>query len=186
MTIPILHTERLLLRAPGSRDFPVYRSFYADSQASCFYGGPLSPDLAWRKLAYDLGHWALRGFGMWSVVERQTGVMIGGCGIVWAQGWPRHELTWWIARSYRRRGFAEEASKAAIAWAYDALGWEQVETHMDDENSPARALAHKLGGKVTGRQQFPDGLVRSVYSLPYPRETSLPGERRRARTSGKC
>lgn len=168
MYIQTLHTERLLLRAPVRLDFPVYRSFYADAEASYFYGGPQSPNLAWRKLAYDLGHWELRGYGMWSVVERDTGRMIGGCGIVWPEGWPRHELTWWIIRASRRRGYALEASQAAIAWAYDSLGWGQVETHMDDENSAARALAQRLGGSLTAREPFPDGLVRNVYSLPYP------------------
>lgn len=167
MLIPRLHSRRLLLRAPAAKDFPVYRSFYADAGASCFYGGPLPPDLAWRKLAYDVGHWALRGFGMWSVVEQATGGMIGSCGIVWAEGWPRHELTWWITPAFRRQGFALEASRAAIAWAYDSLGWRKVETHMNDENGAARSLAKKLGGTVTARERFPDGLVRSVYSLPY-------------------
>ena len=168
MLVPTLHTQRLLLRAPATADFPVYRHFYADAEASRFYGGPLSPELAWRKLAFDLGHWQLRGFGMWSVVEQETGAMIGGCGIVWPEGWPRHELTWWISRSARRRGYALEASQAAIVWAFHSLGWGQIETHMDDDNSAASALALKLGGKIIAREIFPDGLVRNIYSLPHP------------------
>ena len=39
---------------------------------------------------------------------------------------------------------------------------------MNDENAAARALAEKLGGTVTARERFPDGLVRRIYSLPYP------------------
>lgn len=165
MLIPELHTQRLLLRAPNGKDFLGYQSFYSNAEASRFYGGPLSPDLAWRKLAYDLGHWALRGFGMWSVVEKATDNMIGSCGVVWAEGWPRHELTWWIAPACRRQGYAFEASRAAIAWAHDSLGWLEVETHMNDENAPARALAQKLGGVETARIRFPDGLSRSIYSF---------------------
>lgn len=167
MPIPELHTQRLILRAPVPGDFSVYRRFYADAEASCYYGGPLPPNLAWRRLAYDLGHWALRNFGMWSVVEASTNCMIGGCGIVWPEGWPRHELTWWITPAFRRRGYAIEASQAAIAWAYDSLGWQEVETHMDDDNAAARALVERLGGTVIARERFPDGLVRSIYSLPY-------------------
>lgn len=170
MIIPTLHTKRLLLRAPTGADFPVYRRFYADARASSSYGGPLRSGLAWRKLAYDMGHWALRGFGMWSVVERGTGRMIGGCGIVWAEDWPRSELTWWIAPEARRQGYALEASQAAIEWGYTKSTLGQVETHMDDDNEPARALAQKLGGKIIAREMFPDGLVRSIYSLPYARD----------------
>lgn len=168
MNIPELQTDRLLLRAPHADDFMVYRNFYSDECASSAYGGPLSPELAWRKLAYDRGHWALRGFGMWSVVDRATKVMVGSCGIVWPEGWPRHELTWWILPASRRRRFAYESSRAAISWAYDFLGWREVETHMDDENMAARRLAKLLGGKFIRREQFPDGYFRSVYLLPPP------------------
>ncbi len=166
MAIPTLQTVRLTLRAPAAEDFPVYRDFYADAEGSAFYGGPMSAPSAWRKLAGDIGHWALRGFGMWSIVDRASGRMVGSCGLVWPDGWPRHELTWWILPDARRRGHALEASRAAIGWGYETLGWTQVETHMDDDNGPARALAEALGGNVIAREIFPDGLTRDVYGLP--------------------
>jgi len=156
MLIPTLHTERLTLRAPGPEDFAAYRDFYADAEASAFYGGPLTPALAWRKLAADIGHWSLRGFGMWALVDN-AGMTVGGCGIVWPEGWPRPELTWWIAAPARRRGHAFEASRAAIAWSYDVLGWARVETHMADSNRPAIRLAEKLGGTVIARDRFRTG-----------------------------
>lgn len=165
MDIPTLQTPRLILRSPIATDFEVYRAFYADAEASKFYGGPLAAPQAWRKLAYDVGHWSLRGFGMWSLVEKASGRMAGGCGIVWPEGWPRHELTWWIAPAARRKGYAEEASRAVIRWAQDTLGWEVVETHMDDGNEAARRLAEKLGGVFIARERFPDGLERNVYAM---------------------
>jgi hypothetical protein len=55
------------IRCELAGDFPVYRDFFADAQASRDYGGPLTADRAWRVLALDIGHWALRGFGRWSV-----------------------------------------------------------------------------------------------------------------------
>ena len=168
MHIPTLETERLTLRAPATEDFPLYRDFYADPEASAFYGGPLAPGAAWRKLAFDIGHWTLRGHGMWTLVERETGSPLGGCGIVWPEGWPRHELTWWIVPAARRRGYALEASRAALTWAYDRLGRDRLETHMNDDNAPARALAERLGGKVVDRLEFPDGVARDIYMLPRP------------------
>jgi [ribosomal protein S5]-alanine N-acetyltransferase len=171
MIIPALSTERLLLRGPTAEDFPAYRAFYADPRASAAYGGPMRAGLAWRKLAADIGHWPLRGFGLWSIVEKSSGETVGGCGIVWPEDWPRHELTWWILPSARRKGYALEASRAAIGWAIDALGWERVETHMNDNNRAARRLAEKLGGQVIARERFPDGIVRSVYELAISRAT---------------
>lgn len=165
MTIPTICSDRLIRRAPDLTDFELYRDFYADPEASGFYGGPLPAAQAWRKLAYDVGHWTLRGFGMWSLVEKASGTTIGGCGIVWPEGWPRHELTWWIGPPARRKGYAEEASRAVMRWAHDTLGWSQLETHIDDQNRAARRLAVKLGGVVLVRQMFPDGVERNVYVM---------------------
>lgn len=87
--IPDLETERLLLRAPQQQDFPVYEAFYADAEQSHFYGGPLSASDAWKQLAMEVGHWPLKGYGMWSLDTRSTGEMVGGCGFWWPSGWPR-------------------------------------------------------------------------------------------------
>jgi RimJ/RimL family protein N-acetyltransferase len=165
MQPPELLTDRLRLVAPGPADLDAYLTFYADTEASAMYGGPLPAAQAWRKLAYDIGHWQLRGYGMWSVRLRSTGEMVGGCGLVWPEGWPRSELTWWILPAQRRQGYALEASRAVIAFARGALRWGAVETHMNDENLAARSLALALGGREIARQLFPDGLTRSVYAL---------------------
>ena len=93
MHVPTVRTDRLILRAPNAGDFELYREFYADPEASAFYGGPLGSAQAWRKLAYDIGHWELRGFGIWLLVEQASGASIGGCGIVWPEGWPRHSAS---------------------------------------------------------------------------------------------
>jgi RimJ/RimL family protein N-acetyltransferase len=164
--IPTLETDRLILRAPVLADFPVYRDFFGDAVASYHYGGPLAPAQAWRVLAFDLGHWAVRGFGRWAIEERKTGTMIGGCGLWHPEGAARSELTWWIVPAARRHGYALEASRAVIQFGYHTLQWPLVETHMQDENEAARHLVEKLGGEVIAREPFPDGHVRNVYRLP--------------------
>ena len=105
---------------------------------------------------------------MWSLYEKSTGDMIGGCGLVWPEAYPRSELTWWIIPSARRKGFALEASKAATQFAYDVLRWDMVETHMNDDNHAARKLVLKLGGEIIVRTDFPDGIARTVYRIPRP------------------
>jgi len=163
-----VQTERLLLRQPQAEDFDTYAVFFRDAEASHFYNGPLSEDGAWRVLASDLGHWEMRGYGRWSIVDRNSGVMVGSCGLWWPGGYPRSELTWWILPSARRKGFALEASRAAIRFGYDTLAWDLVETHMNDENEAARGLVQKLGGKPIARETFPDGVKRDVFGLPHP------------------
>ena len=166
LKIPELETSRLVLRAPADSDFASYQKFFADAEASAFYGGPLNATQTWRVLAQDFGHWMLRGYGRWVIEAKQTGEMLGSCGLWWPEGLPRSELTWWLLPAARGKGFATEASQAAIAFGYDQLGWELVETHMNDDNLPARRLVERLGGEVLTREQFPDGVTRNVYRLP--------------------
>ena len=163
--IPRLETDRLLLRGPESGDFDLYRRFYADAEASHFYGGPLRADQAWKVLAQQIGHWQLRGYGLWILIERKGGEALGGCGLYWAEGWPRPELTWWLLREARGQGYATEASRAVMAYAKGRPGWPGVETHMDDNNEAARRLALRLGGRLIAREPFPDGRDRNVYRL---------------------
>ncbi|MEO0682083.1 MAG: GNAT family N-acetyltransferase [Pseudomonadota bacterium] len=161
---PRLQTERLSLRPPRAQDAGAYRDFYADGAASAFYGGPLPEHRAWMRLAADIGHWSLRGFGVFALVHR--GETVGGCGLHHPQGWPSHELTWWLAPGARGAGLAREASEAVLGWARDALGWTAVETHMKDDNLPARRLAERLGFALHRRETFPDGVARDVLRRP--------------------
>ncbi len=85
--IPVLTTERLILRAPEARDFDIFAAFYASPRAH-FVGGPLSRELAWRMLAMEIGHWRLKGFGRWILERRDTGATAGLVGPFQPEGWP--------------------------------------------------------------------------------------------------
>jgi RimJ/RimL family protein N-acetyltransferase len=166
--IPELLTDRLHLRAPKLNDFSPFAEFYGDAAASAFYGGPLTATGTWNKLCAEVGHWTLRGHGKWAVESQDTGAFVGICGLELAEGWPCPELTWWMLPTHRRKGFAQEASRAAIRFGYDTLGWAQVRTYTKDDNHAARALIAKLGGERTDRQVFPDGIARDIFVLPKP------------------
>ncbi|MEM6680035.1 MAG: GNAT family N-acetyltransferase, partial [Pseudomonadota bacterium] len=81
------------------------------------------------------------------------------------EGWPRHELTWWLLPEARGAGLAQEASVAIMSFAMNSLGWPSVETHIRDGNLPAHRLAARLGGEKIAREVFPDGHERDVYRL---------------------
>ena len=83
MVIPTINTERLTLRAFTAADFEAYAPIMADPEVTKFLGEghPLSRSDAWRQLAMILGHWTLRGFGLWAVEERATPPL---------NGFPRH------------------------------------------------------------------------------------------------
>lgn len=164
---PIIETKRLILRGPTQADLPAYAAFYAVSDVTVGgYRGNRSADEVAAILSRDITHWLAKDFGIFLLEEKSTGTILGGAGLAHPDDWPSHELTWWLMPDARGKGIASEASRAVIAWGYDVLGWPQVETHMRDENIPARNLALRLGGQVTRRDTFPDGVTRDVFVLP--------------------
>lgn len=165
--IPVLETERLRLRVPEAGDADAYAGFFADAAASAFYGGPLRRDQAYGILCRDIGHWALKGFGKFVITH--DGETLGGCGIVHPDGWPGHELTWWLLPQARGMGIAQEASHAVLDWARDHLRRDRIETHFRDDNIAARRLTESLGGRKQRRETFPDGIARDIYAIPTAR-----------------
>lgn len=167
VAIPRLETERFMLVPPGAQHAALYDRFYTDAEASAFYGGPVTQAQAWSRLAQDIGHWQLRGFGVWVVETKVKGEGVGTCGFWQGLDWPR-ELTWWLSPQARGSGVATEASLAAIAHAYRSFGWPDVQTYMDDSNEAARKLVMRLGGSIVDRIAFPDGKMRDLFRIPEP------------------
>ena len=164
---PTITTDRLVLRAPDQNDLDVYAAFYAvsDVKVGGYRGGRSQNEVA-AILNRDVAHWREKGFGMFLMRTRTDASVVGGAGLSHPDNWPSHELTWWLMPAKRGVGFATEASRAVITWAYRTLGWSRVETHMRDENTAARKLALRLGGFVDRRETFPDGATRDVFVLP--------------------
>ncbi|NNE51221.1 MAG: GNAT family N-acetyltransferase [Sulfitobacter sp.] len=160
-----LEAKGLTLRAPTPQDLPLYAGFYAVSDLTVGgYRGGRSASEVEAIVARDIAHWDDKGFGIFLVFDGDT--FMGGTGLAYPDDWPCHELTWWLMPDARGRGIATRASRAVINWAYGTLGWDRVETHMRDENLPARRLAQRLDGRIDRRQTFPDGVTRDVFLLP--------------------
>jgi RimJ/RimL family protein N-acetyltransferase len=152
--IPVLQTERLTLRAPRPEDFDAYAAFRATERAR-FVGGVVDRTEAWRSYATGLGHWHLRGYGMWTVEERATGTWLGHVGLWHPEGWIAREIGWWLGdAAFEGRGFAREAAEAARDHAYGALGWSEAFSVIHPENARSLALAARLGATLDREETY--------------------------------
>lgn len=152
MSTPTLTTARLILRPPAHADFDGFAEMCAEAETMRFIGGLMPRDEAWRLLAMLAGSWALLGYGMFSVLRRDTGEWIGRLG-PWRPGgeegaWPGPEIGWGLKRNAMGQGYAYEGAAAAIDWTFDSLGWERVIHCIDKANAPSIALALRLGSAV--------------------------------------
>ena len=151
-SVPALETERLLLRPFRDDDLDAYAAMCADPEVMRYIGARsvLSREDAWRQMAMFMGHWQLRGFGVWAVEEKASGALVGRVGLYFPEGWPDRELAWTLARLHWGRGFALEAARAALAHAFDTLAWHRVISLIDPDNRRSIRLAERLGERREG------------------------------------
>lgn len=146
-----LETERLVLRGLQEGDFEPYAKFSADPEVMRYLGvGPLMGKPmnridAWRSLAMMLGHWQLRGYGMWAVVEKASGLFVGRVGLHNPEGWPGPEVGWTLGREYWGRGYASEAGRAAMQYAFDTLDLPHILSVIHPDNHNSIRVAERLG-----------------------------------------
>jgi len=152
---PTIETERLILRPTAPQDFEPWAAFMADADASRHVGGPQARSVAWRGFLSMAGAWAIQGFAMFSVIEKSSGRWVGRLGPWVPEGWPGNEVGWGLAREFWGRGYATEGATAAIDWAFDRLGWNDVIHCIAPDNAPSQAVARRLGSSVRGRTNLP-------------------------------
>jgi len=152
---PELVTPRLVLRPPRAEDFESWAAFAADPETTRHLGGAQPRSVCWRAFCLMAGAWALYGFGMFSVLERDTGRWIGRVGPWRPEGWPGNEIGWGLHRDAWGRGLATEATIASIDWAFEALGWQDLIHCIDPANVRSIALARRLGSRPLGRATLP-------------------------------
>jgi RimJ/RimL family protein N-acetyltransferase len=152
--VPTLTTARLVLRPLVAADAAAYAAMHADPDVTRHLtadGNPLTPEDAWRQLAMLVGHWQLRGFGMWAVAERaRPELLVGRLGAHQPEGWPDFEIGWAIARPYWGRGYATEGAGAAMKYAFEVLDRPRVVSLIHPANTRSIAVAERLGERHAG------------------------------------
>jgi RimJ/RimL family protein N-acetyltransferase len=165
--VPRLETARLILRGFTPADVEPYVRMLADPEVARFLGDgqPLHRVDAWRQLAMLIGHWELRGFGLWAVEERASGRLIGRIGCHEPEGWPGFELGYALARDAWGQGYAREGAAAALAFARRELGRDAIISLIRPANSASIAVAEHFGARCTGSVEF-FGAPTDIYTYP--------------------
>ncbi len=164
--IPVLETRRLVLRAPEPQDYPNFKATFS-SYRSRFMGGPLNAYEAWMLYAAEIGHWEIRGYGMWMIHLRETEETLGMAGGWFPAMWPEREIAWIIWPDKAGRGYALEATHAVRKHLYYSLGWQGAVSYIDPKNIESIRLAERLGCVKDRDAETIDG-HEAVYRHPSP------------------
>src|SRR5688572_19072323 len=101
-----LETDRLILRMFREEDFEPYARICADPEVMRYLGEgkPFTRAEAWQQIAMLVGHWHLRGYGIWAVEERKSRRLVGRIGFFNPEGWPGFEIGWALGKEYWGKG----------------------------------------------------------------------------------
>jgi RimJ/RimL family protein N-acetyltransferase len=146
---PVIETARLKLRPWRGDDIAPYAAMLADPGTARFItvdGKPVIDEMTgWRHAVVMAGHWTLHGAGMFVVEEKSSGQFVGRVGPWLPPGWPGFEIGWGIAAAFRGKGYATEAARASIDWAFATFEIDQVIHCIDRENIASQGVARRLG-----------------------------------------
>jgi len=160
VSVPVIETQRLVLRGHRLDDFDACAAMWADPVVTRYIGGKASTaQETWFRMLRYLGHWDLLGWGYWAVEEESSGTFIGELGfadyrrdIASIQGVP--ELGWALVPSAHGKGYATEGLRAAIAWGDGKFNGGRTVCIIHPENAASLRVAEKLGYREFERTSF--------------------------------
>jgi RimJ/RimL family protein N-acetyltransferase len=146
----VLETDRLILRHVALSDLDSLASLFADPEVMRFSLGTQTREYTQRWIEgclqdYQPDRW---GFGLWAVVQKSTGQLIGFCGLTKfddVDGQPEVEIGYRFAKAHWGQGFATEAAAATRDHAFSHLGMNRLISLIEAENIPSVRVAEKIG-----------------------------------------
>lgn len=158
--VPVIETERLRLRGFTPEDKPVYAAMRADPDVVRYLVGgealiPFAEEIADSRIAAFRKGWA-NGFGVWAVEERETGRFLGQCGLARLERSSEVEVLYAFARPAWGKGYAREAARAALAFAFGTAGLPRVVAFVVPQNEASSRVLEAVGLTAQGETSYND------------------------------
>lgn len=160
----IRETERLILRRLEPSDYTALCTMLQDAEVMYAYEHAFTDEEAEAWLTRQLDRYEEYGFGLWAVILKSTGVLIGQCGITMQDigGMMVPEIGYLFAKEYWHRGYAAEASSACREYGFETLGMAELYSIVRENNLPSRRVAERNGMAPCGR------IVKHYYGMDMP------------------
>ena len=162
-----IETERLFLREMLEDDFEALRRVLGDADIMCHYPYEFDDERIRSWVARNRERYSIFGFGLWAVCRKDTGEMIGDCGLTMQiiDGQIRPEIGYHIRADHQRQGFAAEAARAVRDWTWKNTPFRAVYSYMKAENIPSIRTAMAYGCEYAGEFRDEEGELTKVFVL---------------------
>ena len=163
----IIETERLGLREYTPDDFDALHEIMSDPETMQHYPAPFDEERTRGWIAWNLDNYRRYGFGLWAVVLKETGEMIGDCGVTLQNidGETLPEIGYHIHKKHWRKGYAKEAARAVRDWAFRNTGYGALYSYMKYTNAASQATAGANGMKKIKEYPDPKNTISCAYAI---------------------
>ena len=164
----MIETPRLLLRPMRAEDTDALLNVFADPKVMDSFGvAPFDRPQMDRWVQRNLDHQAEHGYGLFSIIHKADGLLIGDCGLerMELDGAPETELGYDLRSDYWNRGLATEAAAAVRDHAFGALGLPRLISLIRHGNGASRRVAEKIGMRPERRTTLENDYPAVVYTL---------------------
>lgn len=143
----IIETERLILREMNQDDLPDLKEILQDAEVMYAYEGPFSDEEVQKWLNNQLRRYIEEKVGLYAMIIKATNEMIGQCGLTY-QDTPKGkvlEVGYLLKKAFWHHGYATEAAKACMNYAFNIMNADEVYSIIRDTNIPSQKVAIRNG-----------------------------------------
>ncbi|MDT5268996.1 MAG: hypothetical protein QOH49_1182 [Acidobacteriota bacterium] len=153
-----LETARLRLRLFTPADLDRMCEITRNPEVTRYigYGHPLSREETQANLEKIMNGFRRRGYGRWALERRDTGVLIGYCGLSSGNPDVGVELAYMLTREEWGKGLALEAARASLRYGFEALGGDSIAGLTFHDNGRSRKVLERLGMKFIRDARYYD------------------------------
>ncbi|MBU7582310.1 MAG: GNAT family N-acetyltransferase [Nostoc sp. TH1S01] len=148
-----IETPRLRLRRFVTDDFDDLCRIYSDTEVMK-YLSPRNKEQTQASLHKHIQHWQQHNFGMWAVVHKDNGKLIGRCGLGFLENTPEVELGYVFDKSYWNMGIGTEAATATINYGFAEAKLNRIVAIAHPENIASVRVIQKVGMKYEKNAHF--------------------------------
>lgn len=162
-----IETERLLLREMREDDFDALFAVLADSDIMRHYPYTFDENRVHGWIAKNMERYQIFGFGLWAVVLKETGEVIGDCGLTMQLigGRIKPEIGYHIRKDCQRKGYASEAARASRDWAFQNTPFNIIYSYMKYTNVGSYSTALSNGMRQVDEFEDDENEITKVYAI---------------------
>jgi RimJ/RimL family protein N-acetyltransferase len=163
----VLETERLVLREMTEDDFDALYAIFSDEETMKYYPYPFSPSKVHDWIAWNQENYKVFGFGLFAVVLKENGLVIGDTGITMQviHGKIKPEIGYHIQRTYQNKGYASESARKCRDFIFEKTPCGVIYSYMGKANIASARVAQNVGMRLVDAYGDSANTPTSVYAI---------------------